>query len=59
MLILSQKPGERIEIDGPCVITLTEIRNGRIRLGFEADRTTNIRRIGVADTTPNQEEKAA
>lgn len=59
MLVLSVKPQERIEINGPCVIVLTEIKHGRIKLGFEAEQTTNIGRIGAADATPNQVEKAA
>lgn len=60
MLVLSQKRNEQIVINGPCIITLNEIRGNRIKLGFTADKTTKIRRAGVAGViTETPEEKAA
>lgn len=36
MLVLSRRQGERIVIDGSIVITITEIRGAKVRVGIEA-----------------------
>jgi carbon storage regulator len=44
MLVLSRRLGESIDIDGVVTVTLLEIRDGRVRLGFEADRSVKVLR---------------
>ena len=42
MLVLSRKPGERILIGESVVLTVTAMKGGRVRLGFEAPRDVAI-----------------
>jgi carbon storage regulator CsrA len=45
MLVLTRCKGERVVIDGPCIVTLLEIQSGgKCRLGFEADPSVTIHR---------------
>jgi len=44
MLVLSRKVQEQIVIDGPCVITLVEMRRNSVKIGIEADTSVNILR---------------
>ena len=47
-MVLSRKPLEQIVIDGPCVITLVEMRRGSVRIGVEADKSVTIVRAEIA-----------
>jgi carbon storage regulator CsrA len=53
MLVLSRKNNEAVVIGGSesfermIKITVVEIKNGRVRLGFEADATVPINRLEV------------
>ena len=53
MLVLSRKNNEAVVIGGPesiermIKITVVEIKNGRVRLGFEADAAVPINRLEV------------
>lgn len=49
MLILTRAKGERVVIDGPCVVTLVEVQGGKCRLGFTADPSVTIHRSEVQD----------
>jgi carbon storage regulator len=42
MLVLTRKLGERIVIDDQIVITVVELRRGRVRLGIEAPVQVNV-----------------
>jgi len=44
MLVLTRKPGERLVIGDNIVVTVVSVRNGQVRLGFEAPREVAIRR---------------
>ena len=51
MLVLSRKVGERVFVGegaGRTVVTLLEVDRGKVRLGFEADRSIEINREEVA-----------
>jgi carbon storage regulator len=55
MLCLSRRPGEQIVIDGPCVITLVELRRGAARIGIEAPRDVNILRAELVESSTQEE----
>lgn len=44
MLVLSRKENEEIVIDGNVVVTVVNIRKGRVRLGIDAPRHVPIHR---------------
>ncbi len=50
MLVLSRKLGQRIWIGNVC-ITVTDIDRGRVRIGFEADRSVEIVREELLEDT--------
>ena len=49
MLVLSRKSGESIRIGEGIVITVTEIRGGRVKIGIEAPEQCPIRRGELED----------
>ena len=53
MLLIARKKGESIHIGDEVVVTVLEIRNGQIRLGFEAPRWVRIRRAECAEREAN------
>ena len=55
MLCLSRRPGEQIVIDGPCVITLVELRRGAARIGIEADVGVKILRAELVESSTQEE----
>jgi carbon storage regulator CsrA len=59
MLVLSRKPGESIEIDGPCKVTfIKQKRGGGGTLGFEAADDVIITRTELLQTSRrNQDDK--
>lgn len=44
MLVLSRRPGEKIKIGPDIMITVLEMRDGRVRIGIEAPRDIRIDR---------------
>ena len=51
MLVLSRKLDEQIVIGDDIVITVVEIRGGKVRLGFEAPDEVSIHRQEVYEKT--------
>lgn len=49
MLVLSRKPGQAIDIDGPCRVTVIRVAGDKVRIGFEADRGVKILRSELDD----------
>jgi len=49
MLVLSRRPGQKIEVDGPCTVTLVEICGDAARLGFDAESSVTILRDDARD----------
>ncbi len=49
MLVLSRKKRERIWIGESVVMTVVEVRNGQVRLSFEAPEGVSIDREEVRD----------
>jgi sRNA-binding carbon storage regulator CsrA len=47
MLILQLKKNETVRVDGPAVFVHYGNQGGRTKIGVEADRSVNIRRVAV------------
>lgn len=52
MLVLHRKELQSIYVDGPCMITVSDISGGSVKLGFEADKTTTILREELMGINP-------
>lgn len=49
-LVLSRYPGEKIVIgDGEIIVTVVEVRGGKVRLGVEAPQQISIMREELLD----------
>jgi carbon storage regulator CsrA len=57
MLCLSRKREQKITIEGPCVITILEIRRDVVRVGIEADTSVNIVRNELIESSTTEEFK--
>ena len=57
MLCITRRVGEAIHIEGPCVITLVELRRGAAKLGIEADREVRIARSELLDADGKWKQK--
>lgn len=44
MLVLSRKCGEKVVIDDQIVVTVTQIGNGKVKLGIEAPKNVSVLR---------------
>lgn len=51
MLVLSRKPAEGVRIGEHIVLSVVEIRGGRVRLGIEAPANVDIRRAEMVSKT--------
>lgn len=49
MLVLTRKVGEKIWIGPDVCLTVVQVERGKVRLGFDAPRSVNIRRDELAD----------
>jgi carbon storage regulator len=47
MLVLARREGERIWIGGSVLLTVVAVRNGQVRLGFEAPEGVTVDREEV------------
>jgi carbon storage regulator len=48
-LVLTRKVGEKIWIGSDVCLTVVQVERGKVRLGFDAPRSVNIRREELAD----------
>jgi len=55
MLVLSRKKGERIVIGDNIVVTVTDVRDGKVRLGVEAPREVPVHRKELYDKINSRE----
>ena len=49
MLVLSRKKGESIVISDSIVVTVVDLRNGKVRLGIEAPKEVPVHRKELHD----------
>lgn len=59
MLVLSRKPGESIRIGEDVIVTVSEIKGGRVRIGIEAPDSVRIRRDELRPAVAGLAETAA
>jgi carbon storage regulator len=57
MLVLSRKIGERVNIGNDITVYVVEICGNKVRLGFEAPKTTPIDRCDVNGESQRQSNK--
>lgn len=50
MLVLSRRVGEKVVIDEKTTVTVVSVKNGTVRLGFEAPRDVPIVRDNARRT---------
>lgn len=53
MLVLSRKPMERIEIGENVVVTVLEIRGGKVRIGIDAPKEVHVLRSELKEVLPS------
>jgi carbon storage regulator len=56
MLVLSRKKGESIVILDDIIVTVVDLRNGKVRLGIEAPREVAVHRKELYDKINSREE---
>lgn len=54
MLVLSRKPGESIVIAGNVVVTVVEVRAGKVRIGVEAPEEVSVDRLEVYEAKQDE-----
>lgn len=54
MLVVSRRTGESIIIDGRIVVTVTEIRGGKVRIGVTAPADIRIDREEIHELRQNR-----
>lgn len=59
MLVVSRKQNERVRLGDDIVITVIEIRDGIVRLGFDAPRELPIHREEVYQRIKAEEAEAS
>ncbi|HWA98006.1 MAG TPA: carbon storage regulator [Pirellulales bacterium] len=52
MLVLTRKPGERLQIGEEIVITVTKVEGGRVRLAIAAPENVRVLREELATEAP-------
>jgi carbon storage regulator len=55
VLVLSRMTAQKIVIDERITLTVVEIAGDRVRLGFDAPRSINIRREELPPREPEQD----
>ncbi|MGN0915556.1 MAG: carbon storage regulator [Succinivibrio sp.] len=54
MLVISQKNGDTLKIDGGITIRVLDVKGGRVRLGIDAPKSVRVERL----TTDNKAKKS-
>lgn len=55
MLVLSRKKNQSIVIDGRIVVTVVDVRGGRVRLGIQAPAEIPVHRLEVHELLSRKE----
>ncbi len=57
MLVISQKEGEKLVLSSGITISILEVKSGKVRLGIEAPRDVEIRRVPQKENTSDKSHK--
>lgn len=57
MLVISQKEGEKLVLSNGITINILEVKSGKVRLGIEAPKEVEIRRISQKENTSDKSHK--
>jgi carbon storage regulator len=55
MLVLSRKKGESVVVRDDIIVTVVDLRNGKVRLGIDAPREVAVHRKELYDKIKSQE----
>ncbi|MDU4959243.1 MAG: carbon storage regulator CsrA [Sporomusaceae bacterium] len=59
MLVLTRRPGERINIGGEIVLTIVEVKGDTVRVAIDAPRSVSIFRGELYDSIAEENKNAA
>ena len=57
MLVISQKEGEKLVLSSGITISILEVKSGKVRLGIEAPKDVEIRRVPQKENTSDKSHK--
>ncbi len=57
MLVISQKAGEKIVLSSGITISVLEVKSGKVRLGIDAPKDVEIKRISQKENTSEKSHK--
>ena len=57
MLVVSHKEGEKLVLSSGITINILEVKSGKVRLGIEAPKDVEIRRISQKENTQDKSHK--
>ena len=57
MLVVSQKAGEKLVLSSGITINILEVKSGKVRLGIEAPKEVEIKRVSRKENTPDKSHK--
>ncbi len=57
MLVISQKPGDKIALGDGITISILEVKSGKVRLGIDAPRDVKIQRSVQKENSEKKTDK--
>lgn len=57
MLVVSQKAGEKLVLSSGITINILEVKSGKVRLGIEAPKEVEIKRVSQKENIPDKSHK--
>lgn len=54
MLVISRKEGEKLVLSSGITISILEVKSGKVRLGIEAPKDVEIRRVPQKENTSDK-----
>ncbi|WP_081825959.1 carbon storage regulator [Succinivibrio dextrinosolvens] len=57
MLVVSQKAGEKLVLSSGITINILEVKSGKVRLGIDAPKEVEIKRVSQKENTPDKSHK--
>ncbi|SFS40302.1 carbon storage regulator, CsrA [Succinivibrio dextrinosolvens] len=57
MLVISQKEGDKLVLSSGITISILEVKSGKVRLGIDAPKEVEIRRVSQKENTSDKSHK--